>query len=276
MPAQIDPQRNEIRALLAAALENGTPDGLAAYLVAHSGLPGPRMNLALAGAFADQIGATVTAPAPPVARIEALLDGWAALPPTEVPANDPRVILPAVAVLSYGQVAVSRPDWWADEIAKLHRAAADPRWRIGEMVATALQRMLAADWTRTLAALVAWTADPDPRVVRAAAAAVAEPPLLKDPARGTDALAVQEAAVAWLARCPLGDRRADGVRTLRQALGYTLSVATAAAPEPGMALLRRLAAGDDADLRWVARENAKKRRLAPWAGQLFDGEGTHL
>jgi hypothetical protein len=259
---------DDLRPLLAHVLAGGDAAALQQYLAERSGLPGPRMNLALVGAFADVVGEIVTRSDPPVERLEALLDGWAALPLEAAPVNDPREIWPGAAVLAYGQVAVRRPDWWGDEIGKLHRAARDPRWRVRELVATALQRMLAADWPRTLAALHTWLTGADPLVIRAAAAAVAEPPLLHDAQRGADALAIQEGAVVWLLRAPAEARRAEAVRTLRQALGYTVSVAVAAAPEAGFALLERLAAAPDPDIQWIVRENLKKARLGRWPDRV--------
>ena len=68
-----------------------------------------------------------------------------------------------------------------------------------EMVAAALQRVLEVDWERTVAELAGWAADADPLVVRAAAAAVAEPRLLVTGGRSTAVLAVQRRAVASLA-----------------------------------------------------------------------------
>jgi hypothetical protein len=171
-------------------------------------------------------------------------------------------------VRAYGQVAVVRPDWWGDEIAKLYRAASDPRWRVREIVALALQAMLAADWARTYGAIRTWVAGDNPLPVRAAAAAVAEPPLLTDRARGEAALAIQAAAVEWLADRPAAQRRDEAVRILRQALGYTLSVAIAAAPDAGFPVLARLAAAVDPDLQWIARENLKKTRLHRWPDQI--------
>ncbi len=260
----------DLQPLLNQALAEGGGDAtaLAHYLAERSGLPGPRMNLALVAAFADAVGEVVTRPDPPVDRLEALLDGWVALSPQDAPTNDPREIWPGAAVLAYGQVAARRPDWWGDEIAKLHRAATDPRWRVRELVATALQRMLAADWPRTLAALQGWLTEADPLVIRAAVAAVAEPPLLHEAGRGADALAIQAGALDWLARLSPAERRSEGVRTLRQALGFTVSVAVAAAPEAGFALLDQWAASSDPDGQWVVRENLKKARLRRWPDRV--------
>src|SRR3989442_1488173 len=255
-----DPYRSDLQQLISratttASTANST-EALEGYLTAHSALPGPRMNIALAGAFADVFGRLVTQPdMPPVERLEALLDGWAELSLAEAPANDPREILPSTAALTYGQVAVARPDWWTDEVTKLRRAASHPRWRVREMVAAALQRMLAADWRRTYQVLTNWLLDDDPLVIRASAAATAEPPLLKNKARGDDALFIQARAVEWLARLPQERRREEAIGVLRKALGYTLSVAIAATPEAGLALLVQLSVSADKDIQWIVREN---------------------
>ncbi len=255
----------QLAKLLEDALQDNDTDALEKHLAAHSNLPGARMNLAPANAFADAVGQRITQPNPPVEALENLLDGWAAL---DTPVNEPRVMLPCAAVLAYGQVGASRPDWWEDEIVKLYRTASDSRWRVREMVAMTLQRMLAADWGRTYKALSAWAADGDPLVIRAAVAGVAEPPLLTSPARGENALAIQRLAVERFAGVPAHMRRSENVRTLRQALGFTVSVAVAAAPDDGFRLLEQLAASGDEDLRWIARENLKKGRLKKWAGRV--------
>lgn len=266
MPAS--PSGAELARCLQAALQEGKSDALADYLMEHSNLPGPRGNLELLNEFADAVGGIITQPDPPVEALEGLLDGWAALSLEEAPVNHPREILPAAAVLAYGEAAVSRPDWWEEEVAKLRRAAANLRWRVREMVAAALQRMLATDWERAYAALTAWLDDDDPLVIRAAAAGVAEPPLLNDPTRADNALTIQRKAVERLAQYPPEMRRNEPVRTLRQALGYTVSVAVAVSPDAGFRLLEQLAASDDSDVRWVVRENLKKNRLQPWADRV--------
>lgn len=45
----------ELARCLQAALHEGRRHALASYLVEHSALPGPRMNLALVNAFADLV-----------------------------------------------------------------------------------------------------------------------------------------------------------------------------------------------------------------------------
>jgi hypothetical protein len=254
----------ELEGLLIAALEGGEAEQMALerFLAERSGLPGPRLNLALVETFAGLVADYVRRePEPPIDPLEKLLDGWAALPLEDAPINQPREILPAAAVLSYGKVAVARPDWWPDEIGKVYRAATNSRWRVREIVAAALQNMLAADWPRTYAALQSWLEDREPLVIRAVVAAIAEPPLLNTRERGAQAVALQTTALDWLAALPATRRPEENVRVLRQALGYTVSVAVAAAPEPGLALLQKLHASTDLDLQWILKENLKKQRL---------------
>jgi hypothetical protein len=251
---------------LVRALGVGEAGELEEALLRGSGLSGPRMNLGLVWAFAGAVGAVVAQDDPPVEALERLLDGWAARTVEAAPGDQPAVVLPCAAVAAYGEVGVVRPDWWGDEIAKLRRAAGDGRWRVREVVAQAVQRLLAADWARTVGELVDWASDDDPLVVRAAAAAVAEPRLLKSAGPAGSALVVQRRAVERFGAYPPPRRRDDDVRALRQGLGYTVSVVVAATGD--VALLREMAASDDRDLRWILRQNLKKSRLAPWADEL--------
>src|SRR3954453_954316 len=160
-----------LRHLIDAALHNGDAGPLEQYLLASADDPG------VGEAFAGVIATIVTTPDPLVAppgpvggRIEALLDGWAALSLREAPRDDPRARLPATALRSYGAVAVARPDWWGDEIATLRRGTADRRPWSQASVWEALGQMLAADPERTRAALVEWRASGD---AQAASVAIA-------------------------------------------------------------------------------------------------------
>jgi hypothetical protein len=117
------------------------------------------LRLALSDAelprFADVIGALVTQSDPPVDALETLLDSWAE-------SRDPIRI--AAAVSAYGRVAVVRPDWWDDEIHKLHKAASTQDQAVQSAIKADLANMLIADSTRTRAALTNWLNDIDPSV----------------------------------------------------------------------------------------------------------------
>jgi hypothetical protein len=63
-------------------------------------------------------------------------------------------------------------------------------------------------------------------------------------------------------------RRHDGGRALRQALGLTVGVATAATGDFG--LLAELAATGDPDLAWIVRHNLRAARLRRWPEEIAE------
>ena len=212
------------------------------YLGEHSGLPGPRGNIELAQAFADE--------ADP-ALVDELLD------------TDDEY-LTFCGVVALGRALAAAPSHELEH--RLRGYAADGRWRVREAVAMALQRVGDADLPRLLRVVTAWAHDPDPLVQRAAVAGVCEPRLLTDPAAAAAALGACQAATERLADTPRDRRREPGLRVLRQGLGYCWSVAVAADPERGLPAFAALAERDDPDVAWVVRENRRKKRLA----QLLD------
>jgi hypothetical protein len=261
----------QMLSLLRAAVHLRDAGALETVLEQNGDLRGTRMNTAMIDSLASMVAQTAAYPNPPVEVLEALLDGWAAITPDDAPVNHPREILPAAAAAAYGQVALARPEWWDDEIAKLQRGAADTRWRVRDTVAAAMQDLLKADWARASRTLVEWLDDPSLYVVRAVAAALAEPRFYKDKAhpqrgiqRAEQALALLSVTASRLMDVPASARKGEDARCLRQALGYSISVPTVSAPDTGFTLLERLAASGDTDARWIVLENLKKTRLNPW------------
>lgn len=241
----------------------GDPAPLEEFLGTNSRLPGPRADLELAGRFADLAGAVSAADREAAV---ALLTGWLAHPPRVAAAlpEPHREYVAACAALAAGALGA---------IPLLTRAAGDDRWRVRELAATGMQRVLDRDWEGGLREVRAWLLHggvlPERALLaRAAAAAVAEPRLLKAPSHGADAAAVVADAVDLLLAVPAGDRRDADVRVLRQALGYAVSVVAAAAPDEGVPLLERLATSGDPDARWIAKENLTKARLRPLGDRL--------
>jgi len=204
------------------------------YLDEHSGLPGPRGNIELALALADVAG----------------------------PELDDALIASGDEYRTFCGV-VGLGDRTSDPAvrARLRRHASDPRWRVREAVAMALQRFGDTDLAALEELVLEWVEDPDPLVMRAAAAGICEPRLLATPSAAAVAVAVCRSAADALAASPAEYRRRRDVRTLRQALGYCWSVAIAADPGPGLAAFADLDT-DDADIAWIVRENRAKRRLA--------------
>ena len=128
-----------------------------------------------------------------------------------------------------------------------------------------LQRMLPAAPQETIEFLIELATKGNCFQQRASIATIAEPPLLQDHVLIDAALTIQGIVLGRFRELAKVDRKREDGRALRQALGYTLSVVTAATPEKGFALMRQCATWDDPDINWILRENLKKKRLAKFA-----------
>ena len=133
-----------------------------------------------------------------------------------------------------------------------------------EGVSTAFQQLLPAASEETITYLMMLATEGNYFQQRASVAAVAEPPLLHSPEIINAALSIQRIVLERVPSVPASERRREDFRALRQALGYTLSVVTAATPEKGFALMCHCASWGDQDINWVLRENLKKKRLAKY------------
>ena len=243
------------------------------YLLANSNLPGPRGNLELAQVVADM-------------GDEVQFRRWAGLGPEAAPENTPECFLAFCGVVGLGAVlarGTGRGETFPGESAAmgslvsdaispvtedvcrnasplrtLRSLAPDPRWRIREGVAMALQRWGDEDMASLLAAMTDWAVG-NPLEQRAAAAALCELRLLKDAEHAAAVLKILDGIMASLSQ--LTDRKTDAFKTLRQGLGYCWSVAVAALPGQGKPLMERWLNSSDPDIRWIMRENLKKNRL---------------
>ena len=126
----------------------------------------------------------------------------------------------------------------------------------------AFQRLLSAAPQETINFIVILATRGNYFQQRAAIAAIAEPRLLHTPNMINAALTVQRLILEHLHAAPAAARKHDDFRALRQTLGYTVSVVTAASPEKGFSLMHDCATWGDPDINWVLRENLKKKRLA--------------
>ena len=217
------------------------------FIRVHSGLPGPRGNLELAAAVAEEGDE----------RLFRRLLRWG---PDRAPENTPDGFLAVCGVVGLGALLARGRTELTSE---LREFASDPRWRVREGVAIALQRWGRADMASLLGEMRRWSAG-SRFEQRASVAALCEPDLLRDPRHVHQVLVLLDRMTRSLVAA--GDRRDEGFRVLRKALGYGWSVAVAALPEAGMARLDRWMASDDPDVQWIMRENLKKKRLAAVAG----------
>lgn len=212
------------------------------FLLEHSGLPGPRANLELAQAAAEE-------------GHPALYAAWRRFTPDEAPTNSPQEFLVFCGVLGLGWELAAGDRAALDT---LRIFASDPRWRVREAVAKALQQAALTQPSLVQAEMQAW-AFGAPLEQRAAAAALCEPALIEAVLPAAGVFDVLDRIMAHLP--PPADRRSPGFRSLRQGLGYCWSVAVAAAPEPGIHRMERWLVDPDPDIQWIMRANLQKKRL---------------
>ena len=212
------------------------------FLLNESGLPGPRANLELVQAVAD-------------AGTLDLFQRYVSYTPDRASTNSPEVFLVVCGVVGLGRLLAEGD---LDQRVVLRACANDPRWRVREAVAMALQRWGDADMLALLKEMNEW-AKGTLLERRAAAAAVCEPRLLKKPQHAKRVLKLLDSITVSIVREP--DRRAEDFKTLRQALGYCWSVAVAALPIEGKPAMEKWLVNLDADVAWIMRENLKKDRL---------------
>ena len=204
------------------------------YLKKHSGLPGSRANLELVEAVGDE------ADADRLWRMSSSGDEFVAL----------------CGTAGLGKVALMEP---ATVMTWLSELASDPRWRVREGVAIALQRIGRESMPRLLGAMDAWIGE-GPYMQRAAVAGLCDPALLKEREHAVQVLAILDHITTSLAATQ--DRKQDGFRVLRQALGYCWSVAAAAAPENAGPYFEKWMQSKDKDVQWVVKSNLGKARMA--------------
>jgi hypothetical protein len=213
------------------------------FLLENSGLPGPRGNIELALAVAEE-------------GDERLFLRLVSYGPEQAPTGTAEEFLAFCGTVGLGTL-LARGD---DRFLKiLRQQACDPRWRIREGVAMALQRLGDVDMDRLIDWMRGW-AGGSPLEMRAAVAALCEPRLLVRSECALQVLDLLDRITASLAEAK--DRRSDEFRTLRKGLGYCWSVAVAALPVEGKAKMERWLEADDRDVIWVMKENLRKNRLA--------------
>ena len=230
------------------------------YLLAESGLPGPRGNIELAKAVAEEGN-------------EALFRRYLQWSVITAPANTAEEFLAFCGVLGLGRLLA---DGRRDVLVVLREHASDARWRMREGVAMALQRWGSVDMEGLLQEMEDWALG-SPLEQRAAAAALCEPVLLSGEAHVRRTLLVLDTITCSMLQ--VGNRNSDAFRTLRKGLGYCWSVAVAARPDLGKPAMEKWLGCPDTDVRWVMLQNLGKNRLSradaawvqQWRGRLGAG-----
>ena len=226
-------------------LEDWTP-----FLRKESGLPGPRGNLELAYAVAEEGSKK---------QFEQLLV-------TNAKENTPEVFLVFCGVVGLGKLAGRDPTLFG----RLRPYASDARWRIREAIATGLQLAGDQNMVSLLKEMKKWTRG-NWYEQRAAAATLAEPRLLDQPKHVRQVLQILDTITASMEATD--ETKDESFKVLRQGMGYCWSVAVAALPEAGKPMMETWLNSQNKDIRWVMKENLKKNRLvkmdARWVKQCL-------
>jgi hypothetical protein len=212
------------------------------YLLDESHLPGPRANLELVMAVAEEgnIG---------------LYRRYLAYDANQAPYGSALEFLAVCGVVGLGRLLAEGN---LDMLPDLRGYASDPRWRVREGVAIGLQLYGDQDMPGLIKAMQGWTHNLLEK--RAAIAALCEPRLLKRTQHVDAVLEILDKVTGDL--LTETDRKSDDFRVLRKALGYCWSVAVVSRPEQGKKMMERWFAGPDPDIVWIMKENLKKKRLA--------------
>jgi len=208
------------------------------FLRKESRLPGPRGNLELAYAVAEEGNKK---------QFEKLLS-------MDGEENTPEVFLVFCGVVGLGKLAARDPRLFD----RLRHYTSDPRWRIREAVATGLQLTGDQNMDLLLKEMKKWTRG-NWYEKRAAAATLAEPRLLNQPKHVMQVLHVLDTITAFMEKADTA--KDESFKVLRQGMGYCWSVVVAALPEAGKPMMGNWLESQDKDIRWMMKENLKKNRL---------------
>ncbi|MGA2680776.1 MAG: hypothetical protein ABSF44_03135 [Candidatus Bathyarchaeia archaeon] len=247
--------KETLTTLLDEALEAGKEEKLKEYLISNSNLPGPRANLELAEAFAFVTEFCAQKVGEKLWKLNMELTCFS---PTEAPVNSAMEFLVFCGVRGIGSLGSSAP-FFENAIVRLKELASDPRWRTREAVAMAIQTLIKRQPQKTLKKIEEWIEDSNWLAMRAVAAGAAEPALLKDMQTAKSALELHKKIFTKV--LDSGERESSEFKTLKQGLGYSLSVVVSAFPYEGFKYMRQLVDAQDEDVLWVIKENLKKNRL---------------
>ncbi|HSK88731.1 MAG TPA: hypothetical protein VK880_10255 [Anaerolineales bacterium] len=208
------------------------------FLLEESCLPGPRGNLELAHAVAQEGSKK---------QFELFLS-------FQGEENTPEVFVVFCGVLGLGKLAASEPALFEH----LRPYATDRRWRVREAMATGLQLAGDQDLDLLLKEMRKWSKG-NWYEKRAAAAGLSEPRLLKNPKHVKKVLGVLDEITASMESAE--NPKDEAFKVLRQGMSYCWSVVVAALPEAGKPMFEKWLDSPSRDVRGMMKENLKKNRL---------------
>ncbi len=212
------------------------------YLLAESGLPGPRGNIELAQAVA-------------LLGTETYFNVLLRNTPEIAPVNTPGEFLSFCGTIGLGELLKQGKK---ECLETLRTLASDTRWRTCEAVAMALQNYGEEHFDDLIYEMRKW-AEGNNYEKRAAAAALCEPKLLTTENQASAVLDLLNRITESM--CESQDRKEGSYIALKKSMAYCWSVAAAGNPAEGKQWIEKWAEHPDKDIHWIIKENLKKKRM---------------
>lgn len=237
--------------------DSGKFDELEHRLQEESHLPGPRGNLTLASDFADGFKSSEVS-----FEAWALLDRWIHITEVNASTGNPREFLPFCAMQAMGAHFTFADDSKKQNILVLIKEAmSDPRWRMREAAAMALQRIGERQFIVIQRLFNSMLDQSNGFERRAFMAALAHPPLLKELEHVQYALRLSEQILDDIIMNKIR-YMTEEFRILSKGLEYAISLFVEREPIAGFVMLTRFAVIEDKRIRKIVKSNLSKARLA--------------
>jgi hypothetical protein len=211
-------------------------------LLKNSGLPGPRGNLALLYSFAGNATAD---------EIKECFSFY-----KDDLKNSPEEFAVMCGVVGY--CVLNRNDI-KTTLKAIRGYASHSSWRIREAVAIGIQEIAENNLKEIIVNLEKWLEGNDLEK-RAVVAALCEPKLLKVKSEIIKVLDILGKVTFEFEK--LNDKLSGDQNSLRKTLGYGWSVAIVSLPEEGKKIFEKLSKSRNKHIKWIFKENMKKKRLA--------------
>nr|MDO8079415.1 hypothetical protein [Candidatus Freyarchaeota archaeon] len=228
------------------------------FIILNSNLPGPRGNLELAAEFAELVEEYFVKDSERLWNLCLKLMRFSS---DEAPVNNPKEFLAFCGAFAIGAIGSVSSDFFEDALFRLRELSNDPRWRVREGVAMGLQKLIERQSQKTLKELDGWIAKDNWLTMRAVVAGVAEPALLRNEQNARWALELHKKIFAQVLATK--DRKSEGFKKLKHALGYSISVVIYAIPKEGFGYVYQLIDSQDSDILWIINSTMLNLRLFP-------------
>ncbi|MFW9895297.1 MAG: hypothetical protein ACFFD7_05785 [Candidatus Thorarchaeota archaeon] len=247
---------NELGELLRDYLDKKEKQLVVNYLVKNSNLPGRRANIELAKAFAEISQDYEENLSKKLWELSEFLISFTV---DTAPTNDPKEFLVFCGTWAIAAIGARNPEYFRDSLIILKELSKDSRWRVREAVAFGLQELLITHQNIVLTELQNWINDRNWLTLRAIAAGISHPSVLKDNITIETALEIHRAIFSKILSNI--NFSSEEFKILKKGLSYTLSVVIYANPENGFKFLSEYANTKNIHIQMIIKENLKKNRL---------------